>query len=249
MKRLLYALALTSLATLSLSAQNYDDRRRITVTGESLVSVAPDRIIVTFGVDTRDVTLLPAKQQNDVIVKRALAAIKGMGISDKNLQTDQVSIEQRFEMRGSQQVLAGYTVRNMFAVTLNDPLRVDALISTALDAGVNYLLNVDFQTTELKKYREQAREVAVKAAREKAEKLASPVGEKVGRAIQINEDSRYAGVSYFSSWSSSNWGSRNTGAGLSQNATVVSGGDAVETIALGKVGIRASVSVMFELVP
>jgi uncharacterized protein YggE len=242
---------LTLFAILPLWAQNpsYDDRRRITVNGESLVTVAPDRIVVTFGVDTRDVTLAPAKLQNDTIVKRALAAIKTMGIPDRDVQTDRLSIEQRFESsRGGQQVLAGYTVRNMFVVTLSDPAKVDTLISTALDAGVNYLLNVDFQTTELKKYREQARDTAIRAAKEKAEKLASALGEKVGHALQINEDSRSSNVSYYSSWSSSNWGSpRNANVGLSQNAIAISSGETVETVAIGKVGVRSNVTVVFEL--
>jgi len=247
---------LTLLVAVSLSGTaqarqtSYDDRHRISVTGESLVNVAPDRAIVTFGVDTRDMVLDTAKRQNDAIVKKALAAIKAMGIADRDIQTDQLSIEQRFETSGGRQVFAGFTVRNMFVVSLTDPARVDALITAALDSGVNYLLNVEFQTTELKKYREQARELAVRAAREKAEKMAAALGEKVGQALQIDEASQNSGVSYYSSWSASGWGGAgNRGAaGMSQNTVGVSSGEAIDTVALGKVGVRASVRVVFELV-
>jgi hypothetical protein len=227
--------------------QSYDDRHRISVTGESLVNVAPDRVIVTFGVDTRDMVLDPAKRQNDAIVKRALAAIKAMGIADRDVQTDQLSIEQRFESSSGRQVFAGFTIRNMFVVSLSDPAKVDALITAALDAGVNYLLNVEFQTTELKKYREQARELATRAAREKAEKMAAVLGETVGQALQIDEAGQNSGVSYYSSWNSG-WGTGNRGnAGGSQNVVGISSGETVDTVALGKVGVRASVRVVFEL--
>ena len=228
--------------------QTYDDRHRISVTGEALVNVAPDRVIVTFGVDTRDMVLDTAKRQNDAIVKRALAAIKAMGIGDRDIQTDRLSIEQRFESPGGREVFAGFTIRNMFVVSLGDPAKVDALITAALDSGVNYLLNVEFRTTELKKYREQARELATRAAREKAEKMASALGERVGQALQIDEAGQNSGVSYYSSWSSG-WGAGNRGnAGASQNTVGISGGETVDTVALGKVGVRASVRVVFELI-
>jgi uncharacterized protein len=248
MKTTLAALLLATFVSLSAMAQN-NNQHRINVTGDATVNVAPDRIIVTFGVDTRDLNLTVAKQQNDTIVKIFLAAIKGLGVADKDIQTDQISIDQRFESNGrGGQVLAGYTVRNMFAVTLIDASKVEGLISRALDSGVNYLLGVDFQTTELKKYREQARELAVRAAREKAEKMAATLGQKVGAPFQISEDSRYSGSSYYSSWSRAAWGDpRTTGGGVSQTVLQVSGGEASDTVALGKVGIRASVNVTFEL--
>src|SRR5678815_1590602 len=133
MKRLVFVLLVVLGFTGAVHAQqSYDDRHRISVTGESLVNVAPDRVIVTFGVDTRDMVLDPAKRQNDAIVKRALAAIKAMGIADRDVQTDQLSIEQRFESSSGRQVFAGFTIRNMFVVSLSDPLKVDALITACL---------------------------------------------------------------------------------------------------------------------
>jgi uncharacterized protein YggE len=144
-------------------------------------------------------------------------------------------------------VFAGYTVRNMLAVTLTDPARVEAVISRALDAGINYLLGVDFQTTELKKYREQARELAVKAAREKADKMAATLGASVGSPIQITEAPQNVGPLYYSSWSSAAWANNRGSGGLSQNVAQVGSGETGDTIALGKVGIRASVNVTFEL--
>lgn len=229
-------------------ATGYNDRHTISVSGEALVSVAPDRIIVTFGIDTRNINLLTAKRQNDAIAKAALATIARLGVPDNDIQTDHLSINQRFVSRGGEQLFDGYTVRNMFAVTLNDPANVDALISGALTSGVNHLLNVDFQTSELKQHRDQARELAVKAAREKAEKMAAALGATVGRPISINEGQRSFSPSYYSSWSGAGWGNlRADNSGPSQISLDVSGGDAAEAIALGKVAVRASVSISFEL--
>ena len=83
----------------------------------------------------------------------------GEGHSDRS-DLDQPAIQEHAD---GTQVFDGYTVRNMFVVTLNDA-RVETLISKALESGVNYLLGVEFQTSELKKYRDEARELAVRAA-------------------------------------------------------------------------------------
>ena len=226
----------------------FDNRHRISVNGESLINVAPDRILITLGVDTRDFDLNVAKQQNDTIVRKAIASIKDSGVAAADIQTDQLSIDQRFITNNGRQVFDGFTVRNMFVVTLKDPAKVESVISKALGSGVNYLLGVDFQTKDLKKYREQARKLAVQAAKEKAELMAAELGESVSHPIQISEGG-YSSPSYYSSWSGAGWNTRNLNSGVSQNSVQVSGGAAEDTIALGKVGIRANVSVVFELTP
>lgn len=245
---LLAATAFSGAAQAQLLPSN--DRHLITVTGEALVNVAPDRILVTFGVDTRADTLAPAKQENDAIMRKVLAAIRAMDVRERDIQTDRVSIQQRFENNGrGGQVLVGYTARNMFVVTVRDSTRVDALISAALDAGANYLLDVEFQTTELRKHREQARDMAVRAAREKAERMAAVLGDKVGRAVQVDEEPGFATMSHYFSWSGNDWGAPRGMNMASQNVMNEAGAsEAGDTIALGNVGVRARVRVVFELV-
>jgi uncharacterized protein len=240
------ALLLWLAPTSPVSAQRAPDPAtgHITVTGDTLINVAPDRILCAFGVETRGLDLAIAKQQNDATVKKALAAIANMGIPERDIQTDRISVEQKYRDYNNSNELLGYIVRNMFVVTLNDPAKVEDLISRTLASGVNFLLGVDFRTTELKKYREQARELAARAAREKADKIAAVLGESVGHAITINEGYNAPDSSmYNSTWSG--FGSQRTNS--SQNAVAVSAGDASDTVALGKVSVRANVNVTFEL--
>ncbi len=65
---------------------------------------------------------------------------------------------------------------------------MEELVTKVLQAGVNYVHGIDFQTTEFKKYREQARNLALRAAKEKAEMMAGVLGQSAGAPIQINED-------------------------------------------------------------
>lgn len=225
----------------------YDDRPKITVSGEAVVNVQPDKIVLTFGIETWDAVILTAKQNNNDILKKAMAAIRELGVPDQEIKTDHISIQPRYKNDYRKEDFIGYFVRNTFVVTLTDPGKVEELVTKVLEGGVNYIHGIDFQTTEFKTYREQSRELALKAAREKAEKMAAVLGQKVGAPLQITEN--YGGTPwwYYSSWSGWGYG---RGQGMTQNVIQnVQGapGEVSDTIALGKISVRANVSVTFAL--
>lgn len=248
MKAILIGPLLAGLCVVSVTAQQplgYDDRPKINVNGEAVVNVVPDKILINFGIETSDADITIAKKKNNEILKRAVASIQDCGVAEKDIQTDYLSIEPRYESDWKQKGFIGYFVRNTFVVTLTKPEKVEELVTRALGAGVNYVHGIDFQTTEFKKYREQARELALNAAKEKAEKMAAVLGQSIGAPLQINDNG--SPWWYYSSWSG--WGySRSQG--MSQNAVQDVGGSAAEIsggVALGKISIRANVSVTFQL--
>jgi len=142
----------------------------------------------------------------------------------------------------------GFTTRNLFVVTLSDPAQVEMLIAKMLEAGVSHVNGVEFQTTQFKRHRESARQLALNAAKEKAEKMAAVLGCTLGRPTAINEGYGGGGSwNYFSSWSGGGYG---RSYGMAQNViqdSRGSGGEDLQSMALGKIAIRASVSVTFEL--
>jgi uncharacterized protein YggE len=251
MKSILLTTFLIALAMCSIKAQQtqmFDDRPKITVNGEAVVKVQPDQIIITFGIETWDKNIMTAKKENNEIMKKAVAVIKDSGIPDKNIQTDYLSIEPRYDDNYDKKNFIGYFVRNTFVVTLAEPGKVEDLVTGVLESGVNYIHNIKFQTTEFKKYREQARELALNAAKEKAEKMAGALGQLVGDPIQISEGYGGSNWWYYSSWNGWGYGSRSNY--MSQNVMQnIDGGtgEISETIALGKISIKANVNVVFEL--
>lgn len=228
-------------------AQVGDEHRKITVNGEAVLNVKPDKIVVSCGIETWNTDIIVAKQKNNDILNKAIAAIKDLGFPEKDIQTDHLSIEPRYKDDYRKESFIGYFVRNTFVVNLTDTGKVEEFITRVLQAGVNYIHGIEFQTTELKKYREQARELALKAAKEKAVKMAAALGQSVGEPIQISENLSGSPWWYYSNWSG--WGSGRS-PGMSQNIMQdVRGGsgEISDTIALGKISIRANVSVTFEL--
>jgi uncharacterized protein len=217
--------------------------RLITTTGDAEVRVVPDEVVLTLGVETSDLVLDVAKKQNDDIVKKVFALAQGRGVEPKYIQTDYISIEPRYQDNYEKRDFLGFFVRKSIVITLKDISKFEDLLSSALGAGVNYVQGIDFRTTELRKHRDEARALAIKAASEKANALAKELGQQVGSPQTIREDQNEWWSSY-SSW----WGRWATGA---QNVVQNAGGSAApgpdETLAPGQITVNAKVTVSFEL--
>ena len=214
----------------------------IDVSGSADVKVVPDEVFIAFGVETSDPSLSLAKTQNDEAVKKLLALTTRMQIDPKYVQTDFISIEPwQHDLRNGES-RKEFRVRKSIAVTLKDITKFEDLLSRALETGVNHVHGIQFRTTELRKHRDRAREMAIQAAREKAELLAGQLGRRVGHATRIAE---YSGGWY----SPYNWWGQNYGSNAMSQVSSQSGdaGASLGTISFGQITVTATVSVSFAL--
>ncbi|MFN2499018.1 MAG: SIMPL domain-containing protein [Pyrinomonadaceae bacterium] len=122
-------------------------------------------------------------------VKKLLTLTKDLSIDPKYVQTDFISIEPwQHELRDENRTTRlEYRVRKNIAVTLSDVAKFEELLTRALEGGVNHVHGIQFRTTELRKHRDHARQMAIQAAKEKATLLAGKLGRQVGPAIRISE--------------------------------------------------------------
>lgn len=219
--------------------------RIITVSGEAEVRVVPDEVILTLGVETWDKNLDLARRQNDQVVAAVLALASELGIAPEHVQTDYVGIEPRYRNGYyEERDFIGYFVHKTVVITLRDLAKFEGLLAQSLDAGVNYVHGIQFRTTELRKHRDEARALAVQAAREKAEALAGELGQAIGEPRLVEEVQSGWGSGY-NAW----WGSR-WGAGMSQNVIQeIGAGDlfAEGGLSPGQISVSAKVSASFEL--
>jgi uncharacterized protein YggE len=238
---------------LALAAQTYtvySDNActgNISVSGEATVYVVPDIIKVNFGIETKDMELAASQTKNRAILRKALEAFHRLGIEDSDIKTDVLSVEPRYESNRGENVFLGYFSRTGFVVTLKDKALLERVVDAGLAAGVNYVHGVEFQTSELRKYRDQAREMAVTAACEKADAMTATLGVRLGPPTRIDEN---GGGNWFYA-GGSGWGSagRQNFAMMAQNSLADAGGaQSAGEIQLGKIAVTASVGVTFRTV-
>ena len=250
MKSILIIAALVAVPCGPLLAQpvpQYDGTPKITVNGDAVVNVTPDKIVVRVGIETWHGRITTAKEKNNRILKLVMEALAEAGIADKDIKTDYLAIDPDYDGQYPRREIVGYHVRNTLAITLKEVEKLESVVATLLEAGVTHIHGIEFETTEFKKYREQAREMALTAAKEKAETMAGTLGQTIGAPLQITENYSGSPGWYYSSWSW--WGGFSNG-GMMQNAIQNApgeAGDTGETIALGTIPIKAGVTVTFEL--
>ena len=218
--------------------------RTISVTGNAQVMVVPDEVVLTLGVETSDLQMAAAKAKNDEIVKKVIDVTKTMGIDPKYVQTDYMNIQPRYDSGYPKPNFIGYFVQKNIVITLKDVSKFEDLLSQVLEAGVNYVHGVDFRTTQLRKYRDQARDLALKAAQEKAIAMATTAGQQVGQPLSVREEYNR----WYYPWNS--WWGGGYGNQMSQNVVQNSGqpaADMEDSLSLGQIAVNASVSVDYEL--
>ena len=146
--------------------------RTINVSGTAVINVTPDRALIQLGVQSNGMTPDMVEAANTAAIQKVMKAVQATGVAAKDIATDLYVIEPLYDDYDSLYI-KGYRINNVVAITLRDVRKTSPVIAAALKAGANQVLNVEFYTSELRKYRDQARELAMKAAAEKANDLAS----------------------------------------------------------------------------
>ena len=221
-----------------------DSGRSVHVSGTAVVNVPPDRALLQLGIQSNGKTPSSVEQANAVAIQRVIRAIESLGVESKDIVTDHYIVSPVYETYDSL-FIKGYRIDNLVAVTLRDVDSISDVVVVALEAGANQVVNVELYTSELRKYRDQARTLAMEAASEKAQALAEAAGTGTGCVLSITENT----WSYYNGW----WQSSNRDL-WTQNVvqnTPANGGAGYQNndgpVSLGQISVRAEVSASFAL--
>ena len=226
-----------------LSASDCDNNRTVQVSGAATINVTPDRVLIKLGVQSNNRTPEMVQADNQAAIQRVIEAARSLGIADKNISTDYYLVQPIYQQY-DELTIKGYRVNNVVAITLNDVSQTSEVLIAALKAGANQVLDVQFYTSQLRQYRDQARSLAMKAAGEKAQALAQAGGAQTGCLMHIDENT----WSYYTGYG---WGSRDQ-ALWAQNVIQNAPGDSRPSsdeapISIGQIAIQAQVNTTYTL--
>lgn len=224
-------------ATLS-AQQPVSEPRTISVSAEAVVRVVPDRITIRFGVETFDVLLRDAVARNEVVSAAVRKALTARGVPDRQIKTENISLDILYKSSGRpSRGIEGYYARRAWEVTLKERSQVEDVIAAVIAAGANEISSVSYGVEEVRKHRDEARRMAARAAREKAQLLAGELGATVGAPRSISE------TSYGGHWA---YAGNAMQQNVALNAPSAGGGDDA-AFAVGEVTVTATVMVTFDL--
>lgn len=208
-----------------------DALNTISVNGHASIFVEPDMASISFGVtQTRPDAALAQAAANESI-NAATEALKLLGIEDSFIRTDSIRVVTKYDYDDAEKepVFMASTSLN---VTVHDIALAGSVIDAGINAGLNTVNDVVLMSSKQDEYYHQALSDACKAARAKAEVLASAAGVDILFVHSISE-SGYGNI-YASSYMSMDGGAPADDAGGSTTG-----------ISAGQLEISADVSAVF----
>ncbi len=161
----------------------------LSVVGEGKVEVVPDEASLDAGIlvanaQTVDAAQKEINEKNNAIVK----ALGALGVAEKDIKTSQYSVTPNQDYsQGVGGKITGYNGNVTVTVTIKDTSKVGEISQAVTTAGANQVYNVRYTVKNPEKFREEARNKAIANAREQAEKLASSLGIRLGKVVNIVE--------------------------------------------------------------
>lgn len=172
--------------------------------GQGQVTAVPDTATIDVGVTQTATNVTDAKNQTDSTVNKLIAAVKKLGISDNDIKTTNYSVNPNYSpnavepmnnivLPGGNNNIAGYTVTQNLEIKIKQTDKANSVIDAVTANGANLVggINFTFSDDLQNKLENQAREMAVAQAKNKAEGLAQAAGIHLGRIVNVVESSNF----------------------------------------------------------
>ena len=227
MKKVILILALVFMA--NTYSQEQKQVPMINVSGEGKVKVAPDQASISISIETKGVKADDVKRENDKKMDGILKFIKKSNIDSEDFQTQRIALNPNYDYEKKKY---NYVATQTVQILLKDLSKYDALMEGLVNEGINRIDNVEFKSSKMIQLQSEARKLAMKDAKAKAEDFVSVLGQKVGKAILISDNSQiYVPQPRM----------------YAMKSMAMSDSAPRETLAIGEIEITANVSVNFIL--
>ena len=158
------------------------------VIGEGKVDIVPDTAFVDLGVSVNGVsTVKEAQSSIDTINNAVIEAVKRLGITKENVKTTNYSINPNYTYENGKDRINGYNGNATITVKTSKTDLVPKIIEVATAVGANQVQGARFSVEKPEAYRAQARNKAIANARAQAKQLATDLGIKLGKVINMVE--------------------------------------------------------------
>ena len=190
---------------------NSDTGNTISFSGEGKILAVPNVAAISFSIVTEAPTSKAAQDANSVKSKKVVDFLKSQNIDDKDIKTTgynvypQYSYPQPLPVPLGTEVqsypapdyyprspkINGYQVNQSFEVKVRDLEKVSTILDGLVSAGANQVNNLGFKVDNEEQLKEQARELAIKDAKEKANTLKKQLGIRLGKIVNFQEGGYY----------------------------------------------------------
>ncbi len=177
----------------SLPTQAAQETSRLTLSAQGVINVEPDTAHVNTGVETSAKSAQEAVDQNSEIMDKIINTLVSDGISKKDIQTTNFSVQPQYESyksssakNRSPQIIA-YRVINSVQIKIKKLKKLGTILDKLVNTGSNRINSISFSHSKAEQYLDQARQKAVYKAKARAKLYAKASRVRLGRILSISE--------------------------------------------------------------
>jgi len=172
-------------------ANKTNEQDRFAVTGSGTVYAKADIANIEVGLKTgakktaSEATLDSTNKMNDIINE-----LKKLSIDEKDIKTTNYNLSPVYNYTKDRgQELVGYEVIQNVTLKIRDLSKIGDVIAKTTEKGANQIGNINFTIDDEFSLKNQARELAIQKAKEKATLIAKQSGMKLGKVKSVSENS------------------------------------------------------------
>jgi len=160
----------------------------VNIQAEGRVVIRPDVVKTTMGMISTADTVEEAQKDNTETMNKLIESLKGLGIEEKDLQTDNYNIYPQYDYTDNGgRVLSGYNVSQNVTIKIRDLSKTNDVIALAGEVGANSVSGLNFSIDDPRVYKEEARKLAIEEIIKKAKELSRLLGVRFVSVVSYNE--------------------------------------------------------------
>jgi uncharacterized protein YggE len=165
------------------------------VSGEGRAYGIPDVALLSLGVEVQENSVVEAQGKAAEAMDKVMKTLKGKGIADKDIQTQQFNIQivKRWIDKENLEEIIGYRVVHTVVAKIRKVNEAGNVIDAVVVAGGNAtrINSIGFTVDDPSPYYKEARDKAVAHAIAKAKQIAGTAGIKLGKVLYVTENIAY----------------------------------------------------------
>src|SRR3954454_11260311 len=159
----------------------------VSVGGSGKVTVVPDIATVSLGVAVQAKTAKDARETAAAQMTKVVAAIKALGVEDKDIATSMVSLGPVYDYATTTQRITGYQLSNTVSVTVRNLDNLASVLDDSVNAGATAVNGISFDVADRTGAEANARVAGLADAKGKADALTNAAGVSITGVASISE--------------------------------------------------------------
>ncbi|MFA5886923.1 MAG: SIMPL domain-containing protein [Patescibacteria group bacterium] len=185
-------LAVAAIVIVALAMANrINNQDRFSITGSGTVYAKADIANLEVGLRTgAKKTAAEATTDSSNKMNEIIGELKKLDITEKDIKTTSYNLNPVYNWTDQAgQQLIGYEVVQNLTLKIRDLSKIGDVIARTTEKGANQIGNINFTIDDEYALKNQARELAIQKAKEKAELIAKQSGMKLGEIKSVYENS------------------------------------------------------------